>query len=137
MIGCGKAKVAAARAKVVELYNGSLYKAHLRLARSQGGPHFILSGEYGLVSAESVVANYDTSMTSGDRAKKDAWGAMVLGQFRALQRPKRLVVLCGKQYLHGWYDTLCSEGWEIVTPMMGLKVGERLAKVNEILGGNR
>lgn len=137
VIGCGKAKVAVPKAKAVDLYNGPLYKAHLRLARSQGGPHYILSGKYGLVRPERVVANYDTTMTSGGRAKKDAWGAQVLEQFRAVGRPKKLVVLCGKQYLHGWHEQLQEDGWEIVTPLMGLKVGERLAKVNEILGGNR
>lgn len=136
VIGCGKQKLAAPYAKAIDLYTGPLFKAHRRLAESKGGPHYILSGLYGLVEPTMTIANYEATMVGAGKQKREEWSNMVLHQFRAMVKPTRLVVLCGKLYLGTWRAALVEDGWSIITPLAGLKVGERLSKVNQILGGS-
>ena len=136
VIGCGKQKARVPFAKARDLYTGPLFKAHYRLAKSNGGPHYILSGKHGLIPVDRSIANYDTTMTGAGAVQRQVWSDMVLEQFRALERPKRLVVICGKPYLGKWHRTLLDDGWTISTPLMGLAIGRRLAKVNSLLGGN-
>ncbi len=134
VIGCGKQKVRKQFAPAIDMYTGSLFKAHKRLAQSKGGPHFILSGKYGLIRPTLTIPNYSLSMAMASRAERDIWSDKVYHGFKKLPQPKQLVVICGAPYLGAWYQKLLNDGWSIATPLKGLTVGRRLATIKRILG---
>ena len=119
------------------LYTGQVFRASAAWAsRNSGGTWWILSAMYGLVGPTRILSPYDKTLS---KKETEAWASMVIEQIRVLRVagrfPKpgeaKIVCLAGKDYAEPLREFFEREGYEYVTPLAHLGIGERLAWLKE------
>ena len=137
LIGCSKSKNPDSRIKPVpaaELYISPLFIKSLKYARrlkaGNGIPIHILSAKYGLLDLDSEVSYYD-EVLSNSKKKNRQWGERVVirleDKYGELSN-KELIILAGRKY----YECLNLGSCKLQLPLDGLKMGERLHRLNEL-----
>lgn len=142
LVGCGSRKGPVA-APAAELYQGSLFCASLRHARSleeKGAKVRILSARHGVLDPAKVIEPYDQTLTSAREI--DAWADRVVCDVirdnkELLEHSTlRVVLLAGKTYadpvvalLRQWCAAWPGRAGKIVVerPLHRLTMGRRLA----------
>jgi len=135
LIGCGGLKLDRPAA-ACELYTGPLFRAAHTHAEASGVPWAILSARYGLVMPNQVIEPYDTRLV-GSRGRTPrsnnisrAQVGLQIGRWLGASRPAIIEVHAGVAYAR-WarlaLDLALVHGVEIVAPLHGLQVGERLS----------
>lgn len=157
IVGCGAAKQPRGLHQTQDLYTGPLFTAARRHVEARGLPWAVLSAKHGLLSRRQVLASYDYSMADRDRDARvrpddhkrwmfmlggGLWQALQSGWLgRATGWPStvRIEVHAGRAYVetlreamapgHEGRRTMRGEPLvvDIVAPLEGLQVGERLA----------
>lgn len=140
VIGCGAAKRDLADGEtvpIVDLYTGNLFRSRLAYARIYGGPHYVASGHYGLVRADTQVQVYELDLRDY-RASKDqrAWyREHVLHTLeRAVPRETPIIALLAGVYAQPFH-TARERGWSVEIPAEGLPIGETLRFLKLALRG--
>ncbi len=133
-IGCGQAKRRGEQ-RAVDLYTGSLYRAHLAIARHSTGrnPH-ILSAEHGLLAPHESIRLYDTTLDNTDYWRR--WSAGILVQVRNYLKhtgQPSILVLAGARYVDGWADEARALGVVVDEPLRRLELGDRRAFARQLL----
>lgn len=135
LIGCGGLKLDRPAA-ACELYTGPLFRAARTHAEASGVPWAILSARHGLVMPADVIEPYDTRLLAGagrwprspeiDRYRV----GMQIARWLGASRPSFIEIHAGAAYVR-WarlaLDLALVHGVEIVAPLHGLQVGERLS----------
>lgn len=133
-IGCGQAKRRGEQ-RAVDLYTGSLFRAHLAIARhSTGRNPQILSAEHGLLAPHEAIRVYDTTLDDDDHWRR--WSAGILARVRNYLKHTRqpsILVLAGARYADGWAPEARGLGVTVDEPLRGLELGARRAFARELL----
>ena len=133
-IGCGQAKRGGEQ-RAVDLYTGSLFRAHLAIARhSTGRNPQILSAEHGLLAPHEAIRLYDTTLDDDDHWRR--WSTRILAKVRHYLKHTRrpsILVLAGARYVDGWAPEARALGVTVDEPLRGLELGARRAFARELL----
>jgi len=123
LIGCSGAKLDHP-APAGELYRSPLFRASAAWIAPRVEAWAILSAAHGLVFPGVELDPYDRVLTPADAGQ---WGHNVARQLeRAFPAPAELVVLAGRRYVEPWARRAGRHGFELVEPLAGLGIGERL-----------
>ena len=110
------------RAVAAELYVSPLFRKS-RAAAEQYGRWFILSALHGVVDPRDEIEPYNVTLKANDTG----WGWKVFDQLRTLGLTgETFVVFGGSKYV----GPLMECGLNVVDPLRGLGIGERLAKLS-------
>ena len=111
-----------------DLYVSDLFAKARKHAEASGGPWFILSAEYGLLSPERIVEPYERTLNKMPRKERDLWAQHVLRQIETeIPNIKRVVFLAGQRYRENLVFPLRNRGVKISIPMEGLGIGKQLS----------
>jgi hypothetical protein len=113
-----------------DLYTSPLFRKERSYAEAAGAPWFVLSAEHGLVAPTTVLRPYDLRLSDTPRDYRRTWGTRVVEQLTETVGPLTGMVIevhAGSAYIDAIRDRLLAEGAEIVEPLHGLTLGERLA----------
>lgn len=134
IVGCGAEKQhpPSGTVPLVELYTGPLFRARLRYAQALGGPHFILSGYYGLRRPDYPAHWYEHSLTKQPKKDREAWSSGVVSDVqRWIERDRPIVVLASGPYL-SWIASLrvSDDSWkrtpyQITVPCEHMGIGQQ------------
>jgi hypothetical protein len=134
LVACSKSKLdrpAPAR----ELYTSPLFKLSLAYAKAHCRTVFAISAEHGLVPLDRVLAPYDTTLADLSPARRSLWGQGVVASvlLRLYADDSRLMIFAGDSYVEP-IDAALRGTAEIVEPLHGMQIGERLSFLNAQLG---
>ena len=109
----------------------SLFKKSLAYAKTISNEIFVISAKYGLLPLNEVVEPYEETLNDKTNAELAVWGKRVAGQLaqRFSIEKTEFVILAGKNY----YGPLRNRLPHIRLPLLGLPIGERLAKLDELI----
>ena len=134
LISCTKSK----RTEECEarlLYDKSpKFNKSLEFAQTQADEIFILSAKYGLVSLNTHLKPYNKTLVGKRKNEKSAWGKKVLRQITELfdVNTTMFIILAGADYFAPLQNYLPHKQ----IPLLGLRQGESLARLNELLNKN-
>lgn len=113
------------RAFARDLYDPSAYFRKMRAwARSRGAPWYILSAKHGLVAPTDELFPYDERGLSESQAEQIATELATRGV-------TCVHVCAGRDYLDPLTPALEQRGIDVVDSFTGLRIGERMAKLEE------
>lgn len=129
IIGCGARKAELLEGETVpigDLYVGHVFRAREAYARIWGGPHYVVSGHYGLVPVGTEVVAYELDLRREAAAARAAWTERVLLQLvKAIPSSTPLIVLAAGPYL-SWCNRARDLGYSIEAPLEGMEIGASL-----------
>lgn len=129
LVTCVKEKLdrpAAAR----DLYVSTLFRKERAYAEASRRPWFILSAEHGLVAPDQWLAPYERYLPDTPASYRTAWGAWVVERLALLAGPldgKTVEVHASASYVDAIRAPLVAKRAEVVEPLHGLAMGQRLA----------
>lgn len=129
VVGCCDKK-ASSRSPAKDLYQSTLYKKSADYAEEISDDWMIASAEYGLVDPGKFIDPYDRKM-GGSKAEKERMAGMltIQNEFPAASKDRtssvRVVILAGQDYANAVKANIPA-GVEIVEPLKGMEIGERL-----------
>lgn len=129
LVSCVKSKRSRPTA-AKDLYTSALFKKERAYAERIGSPWFILSAEHGLVAPDEWLAPYERYLPDTSAAYRSAWGRWVAARLELLVGPlvgKTIEIHTGSIYLDTVRPELEALGAEVLDPLQGLPMGERLA----------
>jgi len=129
LVGCVKSKLNHP-APAQDLYTSPLFRKERSYAEAAGAPWFVLSAEHGLVAPTTVLLPYDLRLSSTPHDYRRTWGNRVVKQLKETVGPLAgmlIEVHAGSAYTDAIRDLLLAEGAEVIEPLQGLTMGERLA----------
>lgn len=130
LVACSKTKLAEP-AEARELYSSPLFRLSRRYAELVADQWFILSALLGLVEPGKLIAPYERTLGELNARARRIWGFKVAIELRGTLPPgTRLILLAGRLYADPLKEALESHApgrFEIVEPLAGLQIGERLA----------
>ena len=133
LVGCVKQKLDRP-APAQDLYTSALFRKERAYAEASGAAWFVLSAKHGLVAPEAVLEPYDLGLSKTPRQYRRAWGARVIDQLKDQVGPldgKVIEVHAGAAYCEPIRDQLRAAGAQVVEPLFGLTMGQRLAWYRE------
>jgi hypothetical protein len=130
LVSCGKAKLSHA-APAQQLYTSTLFRLSFEVARRVSSEVYILSAQHGLVSPDQILEPYEQSLQALSPEGKEAWRQSVLKEIQ-LVPPRTVMILAGGLYADGIGQVLSTAGWTVVSPLAGLKLGERLSHLKRL-----
>ena len=129
LVGCVKSKQShAARAK--DLYVSDLFRKARRYAEETTERWYVLSAKYGLVAPDEVIEPYELHLARASASYRRRWGITVANQLLAASGALegRVIELhAGSAYTDAIRSHLLSAGAQVVEPLAGLTLGQRLA----------
>ena len=117
-----------------ELYQSDLFKKSLAYAKQQNPDKiFILSAKHHVVELQDKLCYYNKTLNNMTAEERKLWGKTVSNQLQAkgcdFQNDK-FTILAGENYR----KNLVSEISDVVIPLEGMRIGEQLHTLIELLG---
>ena len=128
LLACSSTKASTAR-EVRDLYRGEAFLKGRHYAETQARPWYVLSGKWGLLAPDEIVAPYDLYLGDQSAAYRTAWGRWVTAQLARVTGNLvgvRVEFLAGQSYVEPVRAPLQQEGAILVEPFRGLRMGEQL-----------
>lgn len=125
VVGCTKKKKEY-RCKAEEMYSESTLfnKTVFYIKTNYDTPFVILSAKYGIISQETIISPYDTTITNCD-------DRFIRQNIREnLSRYNKIIAFCGSGYVNALRKALPTTC--IVEPLRGLGIGKRLKFLSEV-----
>jgi hypothetical protein len=97
LVSCSGPKLSHA-APARSLYASPLFQRASAYAARHFERWFILSGKYGLVEPEAIIAPYDVDVTHFTAAQRRSWARQIAEQIAERELPGPFVALAGKRY---------------------------------------
>lgn len=115
-----------------DLYDKStLFRKQEAYADVAADRWFIQSAEYGLLQPTEVVESYDTH--AKDLRDAEQWGADIASALTRYTTPPATVeLLGGAAYADPLTPELELRGFDVIEPLRGLGIGERMAKLDAL-----
>lgn len=107
-------------------YNSPLFQKSLTWAENRELPIEIMSAKYGLVDKTTPIDNYDLSLNEVSKKDRREWAEKIAFKLKN-NKVKTVNLLGGKNYVQPLRAILEKEGIDVVEPLSGLGVGERLS----------
>lgn len=129
LVSCVKSKLSHP-APARDLYTSSLFCKQRSYAEALGVPWFVLSAKHGLVAPENMLEPYELRLSNAPRDYRRGWGARVVQQLQDAAGPldgKTIEVHAGAAYTDPIRAGLRAAGADLVEPLSGLPLGQRLA----------
>lgn len=123
LIGCGKDK-AKVRCPARSLYKGVLTGRAIAWADRSGLPYCILSAKHGCLDPTREIDPYELKLSSLTLEDRKRWGRRVSEVLRRKFPSRKFLAFAGSEYLE-YLDI-----GEVIDPMKGLGVGQRIAWLN-------
>ncbi len=116
------------------LYESTWFRLARRYVERSGAPWFILSAKYGLVTPDTVICPYDTTLNRMGAPDRLAWAGNVQSQMdEHLPDADKIIVLAGARYREHLETYLRHRFPAVEIPMEGLRIGEQLNWLNKQL----
>jgi hypothetical protein len=119
------------------LYDESaLFKKSLAYAQTVSEEIYVLSSKHGLVALDKIIEPYEETLNDKPSAELAVWGDRVAEQLarRFDTYNTEFIILAGKNY----YTPLRAHLPRMKLPLIGLPLGERMAKLDELIrSGNQ
>jgi hypothetical protein len=144
LVACSSQKLEHA-APARELYCSTLFRRSLAFAEPRCATVYVISAALELVLLHQVVKPYDRKL--GSKHEREQWGRRVASTLIARHgREVEYLILAGKDYADPLATALRTHdghrdgAWRgvprdrILQPLRGLKIGDRLRKLNEWIG---
>ena len=127
LVACSKTKLDRA-APARELYTSPLFKLSLAYAEAHCSAVYVISAEHGIVELDRVIAPYCTTLADLSPARRSLWwqGIVAWLLLRLYADDSRLMILAGESYVAP-IDAALRGTAEIVEPLRGMQIGERLS----------
>ncbi len=127
LVSCVSQKLGhSARAKM--LYRSDWFIKARTLVEANEAEWFILSALYGLLSPDTEISPYESSLNTAAITERRAWAKKVHEQLRAvLVSQRRIVIFAGYRYREFLEPALRQDGHSVEVPMERLRIGEQLA----------
>ncbi len=129
LVGCVKSKQSHA-APAKDLYVSDLFRKARRYAEEIAERWYILSAKYGLVAPDEVIEPYELHLATASASYRRQWGITVAHELLAASGPlegRVIEVHAGAAYTDAIRSHLLSAGAQVVEPLAGLTLGQRLA----------
>ena len=114
-----------------DAYCSSLFNKSADWAKNRDMRFAILSAKYGLTNRDKAIKDYDLTLNELNREKRQEWANGVLNDLKidAIENglPEKVFLLAGSNYSSELKPLLEKEGIEVVQPLMGMQIGERLS----------
>lgn len=126
LVSCvGKKRASPAPAK--DLYISEWFLRARRYVEAEGGPWFILSAKYGLVTPDQTLAPYEQTLNDMGVEDRREWALGVQTQMdHQLPDTERIVILAGQRYREFLIEYLLQRAASVEVPLEGLRIGEQL-----------
>lgn len=117
-----------------DLYQGTLFKKSLEYAQTLNPDRiYILSAEHHLLPLDKEIGYYQNTLKGKSAQEKKEWAGIVLEQMKQegldLQNDE-FIVLAGDNYCKYLQDSLS----DYSRPLKGLKYGEQVQRLKQLLG---
>lgn len=117
-----------------DLYISPLFRKMRALAEREADRWYILSDHYGLLAPDDAVEWYEVDLKKLGRAARACWAGKVLSAlWQVLEQDDRIVMLAGSVYVRLLRAELERRGFAVDEPLHGLRIGERMARLNDLL----
>ncbi len=117
-----------------DLYTSPLFHKMRALAEREADRWYILSDHYGLLEPDDAVEWYEVDLKRIGPAARSRWAGKVLSSLgQVLEPDDRIVMLAGSVYVGLLRDELERRGFEVDEPLHRLRIGERMAWLNDQL----
>lgn len=129
LVGCVKSKQDHA-APAKDLYVSDLFRKARRYAEETTERWYILSARHGLVAPDEVIEPYDLHLARTSASYRRQWGIAVAHQMLAASgalEGRVIEVHAGAAYTDAIRAHLLAAGAQVVEPLAGLTLGQRLA----------
>jgi hypothetical protein len=129
LVGCVKSK-GPRPAPAQELYRGSLFKRRIEYARASGCRWFVVSGRWGLVAPDEVLAPYDLYLADQSAAYRRGWAGFVAATLERVNGSligARIEIHAGDSYVSALRPALNALGAVVVDPVQAGSFGETLS----------
>jgi hypothetical protein len=121
------------RHRAKNLYDESTYFRKQRAyAQAKGDYWLILSAKYGLVDPNSIIDSYDLHVD--DLEDTETWATDIATDLAdgPASPPATVEILGGRSYADPLVPELERLGYDVVEPLCGLGIGERMSKLAEM-----
>jgi len=131
LIQCTQSK-RSAKATARTLYDESdLFVAMRDYAEATADEWFVQSAEYGLLRPKETVQSYNTHAKDLDEV--DTWAEQIADELaQAVPSDATVEILCGRAYADPLTPALESHGFEVLEPLRGQGIGERMASLDSM-----
>lgn len=135
LVACSSAKLPHS-AVAKELYDSALFKKSRAYAEQAFDRWYVLSAKYGLVEPGALLEPYNVTLNGLGIAVRRTWADGVLTQLQSqLRSGDRATFLAGARYREFLVEPLRAMGVEVLVPLEGLRIGEQLSRLNELVEG--
>ena len=115
-----------------ELYSASnLFTKQYQFAKKTCDKVYIISAKYGLLNEDEEISPYDVTLKGMNTIQKEQWAGCVADSIKSKEdiNNDTFVILAGRDY----YEHLIKYLKNYELPLEGLKLGERLKKLDSLL----
>jgi len=109
-----------------EAYCSTLFNKSKNWAETRGMDYGILSAKYGLLGKTDPIQDYDLTLTELSRNQRNKWAKKVRDDLMYRVNPKKVYLMAGSKYSDDLGELLEEEGIEVIEPLEGMQIGERL-----------
>ena len=110
-----------------DAYCSSLFNKSADWAKNRDMRFAILSAKYGLTNRNKAIQDYDLTLNELNAEKRKQWANGVLNDLKTDGLPEKVFLLAGSNYSSELKPLLENEGIEVIQPLMGMQIGERLS----------
>ena len=114
-----------------DLYAGALFTKSMDYAKTLNPDEiFILSAKYGLLDPDDLIETYNNTLVNKTAQVKRDWSNAVLDKLKEICNLNNdtFIFLAGTAY----YKYMVSSLNNVEIPLEGLRIGEKLQKLNEL-----
>lgn len=110
-----------------DAYCSSLFNKSADWAKNRDMRFAILSAKYGLTNRNRAIKDYDLTLNELNAEKRQQWANGVLNDLKTDGLPEKVFLLAGSNYSSELKPLLENEGIEVIQPLRGMQIGERLS----------
>lgn len=109
-----------------DMYRSRLFKGSRAYVEARNAQWLILSGQYGVVHPDEVIAPYDFDLSFADTSTRKKWAKKVIKQLKPYLPTDKIVIFAGVKYRQYLMTHLEANAKKVTAPLQHMKIGYRL-----------